>query len=370
MAYRLLTTAGDNAYLDPGSTFPTLADGDKAKAEHRDELDRKIYSDIDGVPGKMGFVSLDPSTGYSVAFLDSGGKISEMALTTEGVFPEWVADRLVQRASLGIDGGDPSLEHEARKDEFTHNMGFVNTGGKGAVALRFDHGLANFNTKIRPLLEARNLPYSLALNSRAWNLPENDGVDAGVVNHWVSQGLAEVWNHGADHTDHPIEELADIIIEGKRELESQLPSAKIWGFAPPGVGGGNYAGFNAGASPDSFGTPAARIILQSHAVCSGYMPGTSHRLLDGRLRMGSGHYTLDSSAATSSSAAKSQLNSAVANRTGLQLMMHPSLIDSSGMISTTILTEILDHIVSLRDSGSLKVLSPYQLTVANSQLGS
>lgn len=262
----------------------------------------------------------------------------------------------------------PEFVHEVREDEFTHAMGVVSTGGKGAVALRFDHGLANFNAKIRPLLEARGLPYSLVLNSRAWGLAENAGVDAGVVNYWVTGGLCEVWNHGIDHSDHPMDELDEVIVGGKRELEAQIPSAKIYGFAPAGVGVGGYAGFNGGDRPEAFGTEAGRLILEHHAVSAGYMAGTSHRVLDGRLRQGSSHYTLDTTAASSPTGASNQIAAAIANKTGLQFMMHPSVLDRAGRVTTAILTRILDHIVTQRDAGHLSVLSPYQLTVANATI--
>lgn len=249
-------------------------------------------------------------------------------------------------------------------EDFTRRRGPVNTDGKGAVALRFDHGLSNFNSKIRPLLEARNLPYSLALNSRSWDLPENSGVTASMVNDWVAGGLAEVWNHGAHHVDATgTEALKDVIATGLEELRSQLPAASIDGWAVPGVGGTNYDGFNAGEAPDSFyGTEAGRLILANHAVSTGYIPGTARRKLDGTVRQGMGHYTLDTVTGT---AAQWQINQAATDATGLQLMLHPSSVDKTGNITTAKLVEILDHIVAKRDAGELVVLSPYQLTLAD-----
>lgn len=431
MPYDLQKTAGGNGWLGPNGTFAQIVDGLKAIALNRDNLDQSIreaattgdqqtlssaktYADTQDTAllSTIGWMPLDPSTGYVAAYVDANGKISEFALTTGGVVPTWVVERWAARmgmeqlesgtgysvaftdatgkigelcldengripdwviarigARLGTTGGYAGLVHQVREDEFTQTMGVVSTGGKGAVALRFDHGLANFDTKIRPLLEARNLPYSLVLNSRAWGLAENAGVDAGVVNHWVNQGLAEVWNHGTDHSDHPVEELEEVIAQGKAELEAQLPAAKIWGFAPAGVGAGGYGGFNGGPTPESFGTTAGGLILEHHAVAAGYIPGTAHRVLDGRPRIGSAHYTLDTAAATSSAGPRTQINAAISNKTGLQLMMHPSALDGSGRVTTEILTEVLDYIVAKRDADQIKVLSPYQLTIANAQIG-
>lgn len=250
--------------------------------------------------------------------------------------------------------------------DYTRRRGPVTTGGLGAVALRFDHGLANFNTKIRPLLEARNLPYSLALNSRSWDLAENTGVTASMVDTWVAGGLAEVWNHGAHHGDAANRAaLEDAIITGLSELRAQIPSAKIDGFAVPGVGGTNYDGFNGGTTvADFYGTTAGRLILANHAVSSGYISGTSHRPLDGTVRQGMNHYTID---AASGTAAEYQIDQATTNKTGLQIMLHPSVVDTADKVTTAKLTAIFDHIAAKRDAGSLAVLSPYQLTLADAR---
>lgn len=252
-------------------------------------------------------------------------------------------------------------------EDFTRRHGTVNTGGIGAVALRFDHGLGNFNTIIRPLLEARGIPYSLALNSRNWGLAENGGVTATDVNTWVQGGLAEVWNHGAHHSNATSDaELRDTIVAGLTELRSQIPNAVIDGFAIPGVGTPGYGGFNGGATAASFyGTTAGRMILENHAVTSGYFSGTAHRAMDGTIRQGQGHYTMDSA---SQSAIQGQIDTAITNKTGLQLMLHPSNVNGSGNITTATLAAVLDYIVAKRDAGQLAVLSPYKLMVADSRV--
>jgi hypothetical protein len=254
--------------------------------------------------------------------------------------------------------------HYLREQAFRDRLGPVLTGGLGAVALRFDHGLANFNTKIRPLLEARGLPYSLALNSRSWGLSENAGVTAAMVDGWVAGGLAEVWNHGADHADHVgAASLDDAIRNGLAELRTQLPSAKIDGWVVPGVGGTNYDGFGVGDTPDAFAdTVAGRIIQRYHAVSTGYISNTQLRTMDGRIRQGMGHFTIDSVTLAS---AQFQIDAAVTYRKGLQLMMHPSLVDGAGQMSLATLTQVLDYIVTKRDAGQLVVLSPYHLMVAD-----
>ena len=247
--------------------------------------------------------------------------------------------------------------------DFTRRRGPVNTNGKGAVALRFDHGLANFRDKILPLLRARGLKASLALNSRSWGLAENGGVTAAEVDGWVAEGVVEIWNHGAHHSDAVTRaELEDTIVTGLAELRTQLPSAQIDGWVVPGVGGTNYNGFNGGGNTGVFtSTEAGRLILAHHAVATGAIPGTAHRVLDGTVRQGMSHYTLD---AVTGTAAQYQINLAATNVTGLQLLLHPSAVDQPDKVTTAKLTEILDHIVTKRDAGELVVLSPYQLMLA------
>lgn len=258
--------------------------------------------------------------------------------------------------------GAAGLANSLRVQEFKDSFGRIGTGGKAAVALRFDHGLANFNTKIRPLLEARNLPYCLALSSRHWDASENAGVTPEMVNSWT---LAEVWNHGAgNHQDaNDLDGLTDMIVSGKAELEAQLPNKTIWGFIPPGVGGTNYGGFNGGDSPEAFyGTLAGQLILENHAVSSGAFHGTAYRLLDGEVRQGMGHAGLET---RSVSSLQSLVNTAIADKTGLQLMTHPSRLDETGYHTTAELTQMLDYIVAKRDAGEIVVLSPYEMMVAD-----
>lgn len=259
--------------------------------------------------------------------------------------------------------GGAGIANVLRVQEFKDTFPPINTNGRAAVALRFDHGLANFNSKIRPLLEARNLPYCLALSSRHWGAAENAGVTAAMVNSWNS--LCEVWNHGAgNHQDaSDIAGLTDMIVTGKTELQAQLPNKKIWGFIPSGVGGTNYGGFNGGNSPEAFyGTMAGQLILENHAVSAGAYPGTAYRPMDGEVRQGMSHAGLETRTVSS---LQSLVNTAIADKTGLQLMTHPSRLDEAGYHTTAELTQMLDYIVAKRDAGEIVVLSPYEMMLAD-----
>jgi hypothetical protein len=67
------------------------------------------------------------------------------------------------------------------------------------------------------------------------------------------------------------------------------------------------------------------------------------------------------------SAIQAQIDAAIANKTGLQLMCHPSLLNTSGNITTADLTTILDYLVTKQTSGQLVVLDPYELLLADAR---
>lgn len=271
-------------------------------------------------------------------------------------------------ASNVTDPSNAGLANSVRQDDFSFRRG----GSKkipfntGAVALRFDHGLNNFDSIVRPLLEARNFKYLLALNSRGWTTAENNAVTASMVDAWVAGGLCKIGNHGAHHNDcTTLAALQDSIVTGLAELKTQLPSASIDGWFVPGVGGTNYAGFNGGVTPEAFyNTDAGRLILENHAVSSGAFPNTSQRILDGRIRQGQGHFTMDTS---TTALIQAQIDAAIANKTGLQLMCHPSLLNTGGNITTADLTTVLDYIVTKQTAGQLVVLDPYELLLADAR---
>ena len=259
------------------------------------------------------------------------------------------------------------LANSVRKDDFSFRRGgSKKTGGKGAVAFRADHGLNNFNTEARPIFEAKTVKYLLALNSRGWSTSENNTVTAAMVDAWVAAGLCKIGNHGAHHNDaSTLAALQDTIVAGLSELKAQLPSAQIDGFFIPGVGGTNYMGFNGGQTPEAFyNTDAGRLMAENHAVVSGALPNTAQRVLDGRPRLGMGHFTMDTS---TPAAIIAQIDQAIANKTGLQLMFHPNELNKPGNITTANLATVVDYADAKRTAGDLLILDPYELLLADSR---
>lgn len=242
--------------------------------------------------------------------------------------------------------------------DFNRRRPVVKTGGKPAVALRFDHGLANFRDLILPELRRLGLPCSLALNAGDWSRTENGGVTYSEVDGWVQNDQVEIWNHALNHVD--VTDPADFetqIADGLTTLRSQLPSAVIDGFAPPGSG--PYIDFNGGDSVESWWkTDAGRTILQHHAVAAGYIPGTVYRPLDGNPRHGLSHWTCD---AQTSATVISWINAAYSGAQGVQLMLHPSRLNTTGYMTAADWTVVLEHIAAERDAGNLVVVGPYDM---------
>lgn len=261
---------------------------------------------------------------------------------------------------------DVGLTNRLLVEDWTRRRGGRKKVTTGAVALRFDHGLANFDTKVRPLLEARNLPYSLALCSEQWDDPENAGVTAAMVDGWVTAGLCEVWNHSANHAGSTTEAGSRVeVVDALATLRTQIPAAQIDGFVIPGTAGRGFGpdGFVTGATVSEFsGTTGGRMILESHAVSTGAIAGTGLRVMDGHPRNGQGHTTLD---AMTLADAQTWVGLAQSRTQALQFMLHPSLLDTAGYMTTATLTQVLDHIVTERDAGRLAVFGPYNLLLAD-----
>lgn len=278
-------------------------------------------------------------------------------------FGEWTV--------VGAGGGNATgeavgLTNDLLKQDFSRRHGGrIRTGGAAAVALRCDHGLVNFRDKILPLCEAAGIVPALALNSRNWNYAENVGVDQTTVNGWAAAGKVEIWNHSATHTNpaNPTR-LEEEIVTGLQELRTQLPDADIDGWAVPGVGvPDQYMGMGSiGEVRDIYATDAGRMILSNHAVTTGYIPNTEHRIMDGTIRQGQGHLTLESRTVGQITAA---IDEAVTNSTGLQLMIHPSLIDTEGYITSAQIAEVITYLTDRAQATELVLVSPYELMIAD-----
>lgn len=276
-------------------------------------------------------------------------------------WPGWQHDNPAPLPPTVTAVSDSGLAHTVLMDNFTQKMGGIILVDTPTIAFRFDHGLANFNNFVRAIFEAFNWKYSLALCSGQWDRAENLGVTPSTVNAWVLAGLAEIWNHTKDHGSGDNSEAAwqAAILDGLRELESQIPAAagKIFGLAPPGSAGTNFGGFIFGQTLEEFvDSDGIRFMLRHHPIVAGYL-ATEKRVQDGRPRQGMGHRTMDT---FSLSDVQTYVEQAKATKTAMQFMLHPSRLNTAGYMSTSTLTTIMDYVRAEELAGNIKVVSPYE----------
>ncbi|MEX3600480.1 polysaccharide deacetylase family protein [Kocuria carniphila] len=260
---------------------------------------------------------------------------------------------------LGVHAG---VANAVLLQDFTRRRPVVKTGGKPVLALRFDHGLANFNTMVVQHLKRLDLPAAICLNAGDWARTENNGVTKEMVNTWVGEGWLEIWNHALNHVDitDPAK-FQEQIVTGLKQLRADLPAATIDGFMP--VGSGPYIDFNGGNTVESWwSTDAGRLILQHHAVASGYIPGTVYRVLDGQPRQGQGHFTVDTMTLDDMQV---RVEGAYSPVRGVQLMLHPSRLDTTGYLTSADYVAFLEWVAAERDAGRLVVLGAYDMLRAD-----
>lgn len=277
---------------------------------------------------------------------------------TGGTFPAWEEQNL-PAPSPTTQSVDAGLANDLLVQDWSRRMGGRRKVTTATVAFRFDHGLANFDSKIRAELESRGFKYSLALCSGQWDRAENVGVTPTMVNSWVAAGKAEIWNHSKDHGsgDNSEAQWKSAILDGLNDLRAQLPAAQIDGFAPPGSTGTNFGGFIDGKTLEQFyDTDGGKFILANHAVAAGYI-GANARWQDGTVRQGLGHYTIDS---YSLAQAQTEIQGAQAGKRSIQFMLHPSLLDNGTNMSTAKFVAILNYVQAEQAAGRLKVVSPYE----------
>lgn len=251
--------------------------------------------------------------------------------------------------------------HALRVRAFEDAYPLVSTGGKGAVVLRFDHGLTNFKSTIWPLLQQHQVKAYIAMNSRLWSDAENAGASQADAKAWIASGLVEFGNHTADHEDRSTSVgIYDNIVNGRLELESQLDTT-IHGFTVPGLAGFNqFEGFGNGSLDAFSGTYAGGVILANHGITSGAIgqsAGASRRVLDGQIRQGGRHYTWE---AASWADIKQQIDSAATNKAALTLMAHPRNMGGSGYFTAALAGQVIAYIRERIDAGDLADISYYQ----------
>ena len=239
----------------------------------------------------------------------------------------------------------------------------IGTGGLGAIALRFDHHLDSFGTKVLPLLKKYRLPWGEMLNYNGIGRGDDNWAWSKIATECHNSG-GEVWNHSWSHSDVVTKEQARREVAlGLSELKANLPSLWIDSFAPPGQP--NMAGFEGQDTPEKFwNSHYGRMILATHAFSRGYWPG-SYQPLHAPNLIGAPHATIDKQ---SVAWVKGYVAGAMRSRAGATIMLHPNYLDTTGYMTTAQLDEVLAYIADLRDTGQIQVLSCAGILVGDREL--
>lgn len=221
----------------------------------------------------------------------------------------------------------------------------------GVTVLVLDHGLTNFKTIVWPLLQARGLPVTLALNPGQMTQAQNSGATYADVKAWTATGLVEPANHSYNHIGGSSPTELDTEIRASRvELETQLEQTIDTWVHP----GNTFGDFTITADPDLYwNTEAGRMILANHGAVTGIL--TSGTLPLGMNTIGAGGIWLDTdgSAAGTQAAITSSMTAG-----GIRIVrMHPQFLNDAGKLTTAELTSFLDWLKGEQDAGRLKVLT-------------
>jgi len=241
--------------------------------------------------------------------------------------------------------------------------GRIGTNGKGVIALRFDDAPVEFRTTILPLLVERRLPFTRVSTSQSISGTAIDPSEFPTMQTYCLDSGGEVWNHGATHLDAAGDtNIYAEIVGSLSALRTAMPKLPIDCFAPPGGSETIYGWLmkDLEAWPTTY---AGRTLEANYALVSGYFQNSYYRPLDGLLRDGQTHYSVD--AYTSLSQATVLVDRARDWKTGVVMMWHANNIGASGKQSLADFTATLDYIVAQRDAGNIVVLTKSGLGVAD-----
>lgn len=252
-------------------------------------------------------------------------------------------------------------EHMVRERAMMLRTGCPRVTTRGAVVFVFDHGLTKFKSIVWPLLQARNLPVTLALNPGTMGDANNSGATYNDIKAWIATGRLEPANHSYDHvaiadSNGNLGALHRAIRGSREELEAKLGvPIDTW------VQNGNDMADMPVDMQDPHAyhkTIAGRLIYDSHGAVAGSSnawPAAQVRPL-GQPLLGLNGVWLDSGA-TGVTAAQTAIQAAI-DGGGYQIIrLHPQFLNDSGFITTAQLTAFLDWVKGKVDAGELTALT-------------
>ncbi|MBF0809124.1 polysaccharide deacetylase family protein [Rothia nasimurium] len=253
------------------------------------------------------------------------------------------------------------------------------TTAKAVVALVADDYPRDTIDHLAPLLKARNLPWSWALNG--------DTFDSGYSYQSFSTGKTwadvktladrdgvEICNHGASHRDVTSISALQAEIVGSRDRLRAETGQDILGFVPPGCDFPEGVNFKStpliareGLELKLVGTAYDQLVNYTHAWATGVFsdPGTNTPChpLDGSPRMNAGRTWLDApnnNAIAPGGSAYLWLDKAIELKRGVIFGIHACYMDGAslgGRMTRENLTAWLDRLAQLRDAGTVEVVT-------------
>lgn len=258
------------------------------------------------------------------------------------------------------------MQHALRVTDLRKRVGPVRPGGKGVVALVFDHGTNNFATEVLPALQANNLRATLALNADMYNpsaprYPHDNATTWTQIKGWHDNDGIEIANHGRTHGEFStVADITTEIVTGRNELEANLPGVKVDTYVQTAS---TFGAFNSGNTAEAYwSTDAGRIIYDAHAVITGTTPGGPYPL-DGEPITGMVGNWIDTGAASISAMQTAITNAAAAGK-GILVRCHPELLNTSDRTTTAELAGFLSWLAGQVTAGAVEVRPLREMAVA------
>ena len=273
-----------------------------------------------------------------------------------GTWGSWIfLGRQVSDSNVALKSAEENL---VRLSLLRSKRGPVEVTTPATVSLIFDHGFTNFKNLVWPLLSARGLPVTCAINS---DLMDSDSRNSGAtwddLKAWSATGLMEPANHGRTHMNQTTLEGSITEYRGGREAIESAMGETVDTFITANSSWGSTIA-------DLVDTPRGQVCMASHAIVTGMMPPASNLYpIDGVPSVGGGTGVwIDT--LTSDSSVKNHVANAVAKKKHANIRFHPQFLDTSGYITTATLTSILDYLVAEQTAGRIKVLQFRDASIA------
>ena len=313
------------------------------------------------VPARTSTVTATRTSAPVPATVTESATITTTA-TTQVPVTETIPSTVVDR---GCHSNTVFANREALVADSRNRRGeVIGTGGKAAISLRFDHYLGHFDSKVLPLLDEYNLPWSQAINAANMGSPKDPWSWDKLQSTAVQTG-GEVWNHSRTHEDFDTPEAAySEVVTGLRELQTNLPVLHVDGWIAPGVrkAMGMQWPSNMARFTDTF---PGQLVLDNHTFVRASFPG-HYQDLNGDNLVGQNHFGIEDKTFEE---IKAEIDHVVETGQGLTLMMHPWRVGTSQGITADDLDRTFAYLAELRDNDVIEIASGSGILMADASAG-